>query len=107
MKWFNGKFLHFIFNDVCIFESCVPILLLNALFKRLAKQLERKGEAKRRMVWRIYGAVVLQNPYPRGYVLYTGGCVFVLRRAMKFPTAFFGGYPSCIIVEIRGAIALI
>ena len=50
---------------------------------------------------------MLQNPYLRGYVLYIGWCVFVLRRAVKCPIAFFGGYPSCIIVEIRGAIALI
>ena len=38
-------------------------------------------------------------------VLYRGGCAFVLRRAMKCHTAFIGGYPSCTIVEIRGAVA--
>ena len=107
MGWFNGEFLHFIFNDVCIFESCVPILLLNAFFKRLAKRLARKGRVKGEWYGGLYGAVALQNPYLRGYVLYRDGCALVLRRAMKCPTAFIGGYPSCIIVEIRGAIALI
>ena len=41
------------------------------------------------------------------FYTYRGGCVSVLRRAMKCPTAFIGGYPSYIIVEICGAIALI
>ena len=48
-----------------------------------------------------------RDPYLHGYVLYRGGCVFVLRRAMKSPTVFIGGYPSCIITEIHGPIALI
>ena len=107
MGWLNGKFLHFIFGDVCIFESCVPILLLNALFKRLAKRLARRERLKGEWCGGLYGAIALQNPYVRGYVLYRGGCVFALRRAMKCPTTLIGGYPSCIIVEICGAIALI
>ena len=51
MGWFNSEFLHFIFNDVRIFESRVPILLVNALFKCLAKRLAQRVEAKRWMVW--------------------------------------------------------
>ena len=43
----------------------------------------------------------------RGYVPYRGGCVFVLRLAMKCPTTFISGYLSSIIAEICGAIALI
>ena len=46
MGWFNSEFLHIIFNDVHIFESCVPILFLNALFKRLEKRLARRGRLK-------------------------------------------------------------
>ena len=95
------------FNDVRIFESCVPILLLNALFKSSAKRLAQRGRLKGEWCGGLYGAVALQNRYLCGYVLYRGGCVFVLRWAMKCPTAFISGYPSCIIVEIRGAIALI
>ena len=111
MGWFNGKFLHFIFNDlylkwVHIFESCVPILLLNALFKCLAKRLAQRGRLKGEWCGGLYGAVALQNPCLRGYVLYRGGCAFVLRWAMKCHIAFISEYPS-IIVEIRGAIALI
>ena len=103
MGWFISEFLHFAFNDVCIFESCIPILLLNALYKCLAKQLAQRGE------WcgGLYEAISLQNSYLHRYVLYRGGCVFVLRQAMKCPTTFIGGYPSCIITEIYGAIALI
>ena len=107
MGWFNGEFLRFIFNDVRIFESCVPILLLNAFFKCLAKRLARMGRLKGEWCGGLYGAVALQNPCLREYVLYRGGCAFVLRQAMKCPTAFIGGYPSSIIVEIRSSIAAI
>ena len=41
------RFLHFIFNDIHIFESCVAILLLlNALFKRSVKRLVQRGRYK-------------------------------------------------------------
>ena len=66
----------------------------------------QRGRLKGEWCGGLYGTVALQNPYLRGYVLYRGGCAFVLRWAMKCSTAFISGYPSCIIVEIRGAIAL-
>ena len=81
--------------------------IIECIFKRLAKRLAQRGRLKGEWCGGLYGAVALQNPYLRGYVQYRGGCAFVLRRAIKCPTAFIGGYPSCIIVENRGAIALI
>ena len=81
--------------------------IIECIFKCLAKRLARKGRLKGEWFGGLYGTVALQNPYLRGYVLYRGGYAFVLRWAMKCPTAFIGGYPSCIIVEIRGAIVLI
>ena len=107
MRWLNGKFLHFIFNDVRIFESCVPILLLNAFFKRLAKRLAQRGRLKGEWCGGLYGAVALQNPYLCGYIVYRGGCAFVLRVGHEVSYRVYWRISKLYNVEIHGAIALI